>query len=124
MKGVSAARALPRRAAIGLIALYKRGISPLLPRACRFYPTCSDYASEAIKRFGLLRGGWLGLRRVLRCQPLCKGGFDPVPPRTEDRPEDPSKARPDNVSSDPRGAPADTDAPADEKKPVSRPRIP
>lgn len=65
-------------AAIILINLYQRLISPLLPPACRFYPTCSEYATQAIARYGLWRGGWLAARRVSRCQPLNPGGYDPV----------------------------------------------
>lgn len=65
-------------AAIILINLYQRLISPLLPPACRFYPTCSEYATQAIARYGLWRGGWLAARRVSRCQPLDPGGYDPV----------------------------------------------
>jgi uncharacterized protein len=67
------------RAAIALLRVYKRGISPLLPKACRFHPTCSEYAMEAIERHGLLHGGWLTVRRLVRCQPFCAGGVDPVP---------------------------------------------
>lgn len=67
------------RPIIFLIRCYKRTLSPLLGTRCRFHPSCSDYARVAIARFGLLRGGWLGLRRLLRCQPLCAGGHDPVP---------------------------------------------
>lgn len=69
-----------RRFAVALLRGYKRFISPLLPAACRFYPTCSEYARESIERHGLLRGGRLGLWRLLRCHPFSKGGFDPVPP--------------------------------------------
>lgn len=58
---------------------YKRFISPLLPPACRFEPTCSIYMMQAIQRFGVFRGGWMGTKRLLRCQPFCKGGHDPVP---------------------------------------------
>jgi putative membrane protein insertion efficiency factor len=62
-----------------LIRGYKRFISPLLPPSCRFYPTCSDYAYEAIEKHGLLKGGRLAVWRVLRCNPFGKGGIDPVP---------------------------------------------
>jgi putative membrane protein insertion efficiency factor len=58
---------------------YKRFISPALPHACRFVPTCSDYALEAIERHGSLRGGWLAMRRLLRCHPFGKSGLDLVP---------------------------------------------
>lgn len=62
-----------------LIRGYKRFVSPMLPPSCRFYPTCSDYAYEAIEKHGLLKGGRLAIWRVLRCNPFCKGGIDPVP---------------------------------------------
>ena len=64
---------------IGIIRFYKKYISPALPPACRFHPTCSVYAIQAIERFGVLRGGLLAVWRVLRCNPFCKGGNDPVP---------------------------------------------
>ncbi len=70
---------IPAWLAVGALRLYKKVISPLLPPACRFTPTCSEYAAEAIARYGLLRGGWMGLRRLLRCHPLNPGGHDPVP---------------------------------------------
>jgi putative membrane protein insertion efficiency factor len=62
-----------------LLRLYKRWLSPLLGRRCRFYPSCSDYARIAVARFGPLRGSLLAGWRLLRCQPLCSGGEDPVP---------------------------------------------
>jgi len=61
-----------------LIAVYRRLVSPLLPATCRYYPTCSAYAEEAVRRFGWLRGGGLAVRRLLRCHPGRPGGFDPV----------------------------------------------
>ena len=67
------------RPLIFLIRCYKRWLSPLLGSRCRFHPSCSDYARVAIARFGTIRGGWLALWRILRCQPLCRGGLDPVP---------------------------------------------
>jgi len=62
-----------------LIKLYQVAISPLKPPSCRFYPTCSAYAYEAIKKYGALKGGWLAVKRIGRCHPLNPGGFDPVP---------------------------------------------
>lgn len=65
-----------------LLLVYKKTISPLLPRCCRFTPTCSAYAAEAIMVHGPFKGMLLAAGRLLRCQPFCKGGYDPVPPRT------------------------------------------
>ena len=62
-----------------LLAFYRRWISPLTGPSCRFVPTCSGYAVEAVQRHGAMRGSWLTLRRLLRCHPFCEGGFDPVP---------------------------------------------
>ena len=64
---------------IWMVNGYCRFISPALPPLCRFEPTCSQYALDAIEMHGALKGGWLTLRRVLRCQPFSRGGFDPVP---------------------------------------------
>ena len=63
-----------------LLRAYKRWVSPLLPHSCRFVPTCSEYAMEAVERHGLLRGGWLAAGRLLRCHPFARAGHDPVPP--------------------------------------------
>lgn len=65
---------------IGLVRVYQYGISPLIGPRCRFWPTCSNYAIEAIQIHGPIRGGWLALRRILRCHPFCDGGVDLVPP--------------------------------------------
>ena len=62
-----------------LLRFYKKGISPFLPPSCRFYPTCSEYMAEAIMKYGALKGLGLGVWRLLRCNPFCKGGYDPVP---------------------------------------------
>ena len=70
-----------RHVAIFLIRIYQWTVSPLLGPRCRFYPSCSRYMLEAIERFGVLRGGWLGLARLGRCHPWHEGGFDPVPDR-------------------------------------------
>src|SRR5687768_15604537 len=67
------------RALLSAIRFYSRAISPALPPRCRFYPTCSAYAAEAIERHGAVRGGWLALRRLVKCAPWHPGGHDPVP---------------------------------------------
>ena len=64
--------------ALGLLRLYKRWISPAFPPSCRYVPTCSEYAMEAVERYGAWRGGVMAAWRVLRCHPLAKGGLDPV----------------------------------------------
>jgi len=82
-------RQLPAAALLGLIWLYQRTLSPALPAlfgvagcGCRFHPTCSHYAADAIRLHGVIMGGYLALRRLVKCSPLHPGGFDPVPPRT------------------------------------------
>ncbi len=69
----------PRHLARIPIRGYQRFISPALPRSCRFNPSCSQFTLEAIERYGVIRGGWLGLRRIVRCHPFHPGGHDPVP---------------------------------------------
>ena len=68
-----------RRVLIGIIRAYQLVLSPLMGRQCRFEPTCSCYAIEAIKRHGSVRGGWMGVKRICRCHPFSPGGYDPVP---------------------------------------------
>ena len=72
---------LPARPLIGLVRVYQAVGRPLFGGHCRFYPTCSDYAVEALQRHGALRGSYLAIRRLLRCHPLGGAGYDPVPPR-------------------------------------------
>ncbi|RMH19689.1 MAG: membrane protein insertion efficiency factor YidD [Gemmatimonadetes bacterium] len=68
------------RVMLGVIRFYQRAVSPLTPPSCRFTPTCSQYAAEAVTRHGALKGAWLAARRIRRCHPLGGSGFDPVPP--------------------------------------------
>jgi putative membrane protein insertion efficiency factor len=72
-------RPTPTRALLAVLRFYRTAISPIRPPACRYTPTCSAYAVEAIERFGAVRGGLLALRRLLRCHPFHRGGHDPVP---------------------------------------------
>ena len=72
---------MAKRAILFLIRVYRRYISPLFPPCCRFYPTCSTYAMQAVEKYGALKGGWLAVKRILRCNPFSKGGYDPVPKR-------------------------------------------
>jgi putative membrane protein insertion efficiency factor len=67
-----------KKFSLWILAFYKRWISPSLPPSCRYVPTCSDYATEAVDRFGILRGGLMSAWRLLRCHPFVKGGYDPV----------------------------------------------
>ncbi len=64
---------------IALIRLYQLFISPLFPSSCRFTPTCSEYSIQAIKKYGVIKGGWLSVKRIARCHPFHPGGYDPVP---------------------------------------------
>jgi len=68
-----------------LIRFYQKFITPYTPARCRFYPTCSAYAYQAISRFGAVRGGFLAVKRILKCNPFFPGGYDPVPEKWEDR---------------------------------------
>ena len=77
--GPRAARSLMSRGMVLLIRGYQVSISPFLPAACRYHPTCSAYAIEALERYGAVRGGWLAARRIARCHPFRAGGYDPVP---------------------------------------------
>lgn len=63
---------------IDILGVYKAVVSPFLPPACRFEPTCSEYTHQAIEKYGAIKGIWMGLKRLLRCQPFCEGGHDPV----------------------------------------------
>ncbi len=68
-----------RKVVLGLIRFYQRFISPMFPPSCRFTPTCSHYTYEAIAKYGVVRGGWLGIKRISRCHPFNPGGYDSVP---------------------------------------------
>ena len=72
-------KTLPKRALLALIRFYRRQISPATPPSYRFIPTCSEYALEAVQKYGALKGGYLAVRRILKCHPFHKGGYDPVP---------------------------------------------
>ena len=63
---------------LDLLGIYKAMVSPFLPPACRFEPTCSEYTRQAVEKYGAAEGTWMGIKRILRCQPFCKGGHDPV----------------------------------------------
>ncbi|MBQ5955986.1 MAG: membrane protein insertion efficiency factor YidD [Clostridia bacterium] len=68
-----------KRIVLWIIKVYQTGISPYFPRRCRFEPTCSQYAYESVTKYGVLKGGFLAFKRILRCNPFSKGGYDPVP---------------------------------------------
>lgn len=69
---------IPKYIGQGLIWVYKKCISPLLPHSCKFLPSCSTYTSDSIREWGFFRGVWLGIKRIFRCNPFAKGGVDPV----------------------------------------------
>ena len=75
----------PQKLAIAFIKGYQRFISPMLGSNCRFNPTCSCYANQAIERFGVIKGGWLASKRIVKCHPLNEGGDDPVPPLRKEK---------------------------------------
>lgn len=79
MKLVRMVRRLPRTVLVLLVRGYQVSISPLLPSSCRYFPSCSAYAIQALERHGALKGSWLAARRILRCHPFTPGGYDPVP---------------------------------------------
>ena len=83
---------LPAAAALGLLAVYKTLFSPLFTGSCRFVPSCSTYARDAVLLHGALKGSWLALRRLGRCHPLCAGGLDQVPLPTRASAPDPRKS--------------------------------
>jgi putative membrane protein insertion efficiency factor len=94
------------------VRAYRRWLSPLKPPTCRFLPTCSAYAIEALEVHGALRGARLAVWRILRCQPLCKGGFDPVPGTASESPDSACTAATDVDTPPKDGAPFDSTAPA------------
>lgn len=81
-------RSLAAKVGLKCIWIYQRYVSPLTPPSCRYHPTCSHYAYQAIERFGFWRGGWLGLCRVCRCHPFNRGGYDPVPEAADNKAAD------------------------------------
>lgn len=105
MNRPTALTAAPARALLAVLRFYRMAISPVRPPACRYTPSCSAYAIEAIERFGALRGGWLAVRRLLRCHPFHRGGHDPVPVRVGNARSNPG-ANPPLSSAPPAGQPA------------------
>jgi putative membrane protein insertion efficiency factor len=81
------------RGLVFVIQLYRHMVSPLRPASCRFVPTCSQYAVDALTEYGLIRGGWLAVRRLAKCGPWHRGGWDPIPERRADDFDDSSDAR-------------------------------
>lgn len=100
---------LARRLAKAPVIFYRGAISPLFPPSCRYVPTCSAYALEAIERFGAIKGMWLAGRRILRCHPWGGSGYDPVPLREEDLPEAPSSGLREDSATEPGDKEKETD---------------
>ena len=67
-----------RKLIVAILRLYKLALSPMLPSACRYYPSCSDYMRQAVEKYGPVRGVWMGIKRIARCHPFHQGGLDPV----------------------------------------------
>lgn len=80
-----------KKSLILLIRFYQKFISPATPPTCRFYPTCSSYALEAVQRFGVVKGSWLAIKRISKCHPFHEGGIDPVPVKKTAAKESPAK---------------------------------
>jgi len=78
LPGLSENVSFSQKAALALIVFYQRAISPHFPPACRYYPTCSAYAFQAVKKYGVIRGSFMAVKRILRCHPFARGGYDPV----------------------------------------------
>ena len=78
-KKVKSVKDVPRFCAEAFVLFYRRCISPLTPPSCRFTPTCSEYSMQALNKYGFLKGSWLTIKRILRCHPFSKGGYDPLP---------------------------------------------
>lgn len=105
MSSRSSLAAVPARSLLAVLRFYRMAISPIRPAVCRYTPSCSAYAVEAIERFGAIRGGWLALRRLLRCHPFHRGGHDPVP-ESVGRDKSRLGANPTLSSAPPAGQPA------------------